>query len=974
MVVFFEGKFVRYPVIGSPNFLKTIANKYEFNRFGPDKNLTCNTNIPFQLKSFQKLAVAYISPNTPYNGLLLFHNTGTGKTSTSITIAEQFNEVFKKKHLVICKTNLIDNFKKEIRFCTGGSESRYNEKKKMNERWEFISDQKLSNKYKEYQEQCRKRRVSFDERLSEIFSNRVIIIDEAHNIRQSKTELKSLPKELSHIIRVSRNVKLILLTATPMYDNASEIVFLLNLLLENDNKKPIKESRLFSHDRLLDPKTLEDMFMGYVSVKMDIDPSVFPDRLYPTERDLFSVKDIPKHGLYTGKPLPHGIRSLTNLSLVKTKMSPLQEEALQYLLKTRNFEIDGDIHMHTEFTQLLQVSNVVFPMPKDMTVAQSIDMFTGNKGFEFAFRKSQGKFFYKNNSMQFLDQDNIHKYAPKLATIVDCIKGSKGIVFVYSRYIKTGIAPLAIALEHLGFNKYSRDGKNTNILGSAIGSNPHLGSYIMLNSESKENIFEINMARSEANVNGDIIKVILGTSVAVVGHDYKNIREVHLVEPWYNFGLNDQVFGRGIRHCSHTMLPPKERNVTLYQHACVYSSPVYTSIDLYNYALANNKQTNVNQVTEILKKCSIESQVQKTVIKKIPKVVITSQGIRRVVNIDTPVVVRNKIHVDRSTYDTSFATHDIDMLKNKIIQCFQSRVYFSYADLKRCVCGHGSDTDEELFITALDTLLKANNGFKVGQTQGHLVYASNKYIFQQTADKNPRTSLEDREEGIIPQITVTRVPFVKVQSNVHRASSVSLEDGILAGIDKMGHVLGDMYRDAIVDFLIDRLRCEDQMQLFMTCTNTVVMQRLMALPHLFEGRYFVDFETSNIFVLNAERNFEKCSPYEKVQVEKIQKAMAKTLGMRIKETKGYLAYEKRTFRFKILTKPNISMGSVCETTSSFDKVIMTSLIHALDPSLVFPKVAKRGLCDIYEVLLRKFTPSLFLRPLEHKLAVEWNDK
>jgi hypothetical protein len=41
----------------------------------------------------------------------------------------------------------------------------------------------------------------------------------------------------------------------------------------------------------------------------------------------------------------------------------------------------------------------------------------------------------------------LKQYAPKIAAIVDCIDRGEGISFVYSRYIKAGALPIAIALD-----------------------------------------------------------------------------------------------------------------------------------------------------------------------------------------------------------------------------------------------------------------------------------------------------------------------------------------------------------------------------------------------------------------------------------------------------------------------------------------------------------------------------------------------
>ena len=71
------------------------------------------------------------------------------------------------------------------------------------------------------------------------------------------------------------------------------------------------------------------------------------------------------------------------------------------------------------------------------------------------------------------------------------------------------------------------------------------------------------------NKDGSQVKVILGTESAAEGLDFKMLREVHILEPFFHLSKNDQVVGRAIRRCSHTLLDFKDRNVMVYQYVSV---------------------------------------------------------------------------------------------------------------------------------------------------------------------------------------------------------------------------------------------------------------------------------------------------------------------------------------------------------------------------------------------------------------------
>ena len=74
--------------------------------------------------------------------------------------------------------------------------------------------------------------------IKELFSNKLIIVDEVHNLRSTEKneEKKESLRRLEEIAENTDNLKLVLLSATPMFDNKNEIEWLINLLLRNDKR------------------------------------------------------------------------------------------------------------------------------------------------------------------------------------------------------------------------------------------------------------------------------------------------------------------------------------------------------------------------------------------------------------------------------------------------------------------------------------------------------------------------------------------------------------------------------------------------------------------------------------------------------------------------------------------------------------------------------------------------------------------
>ena len=225
----------------------------------------------FKLLPQQEFLKNYISEDTPYNGILVIHGTGVGKTCSAISICEGFrndeNKIY-KKNLIILSPSIKENFKKEIyNFekeklkldpssivqCTGKTyelkneetkhytkEQRINEiNKKIKENYEFSGYQKFTNDLiKATKWDIEKETPAIvKEYINKTYSNRVLIIDEIQNIKdnvsssknEEKTDFKKIQKVLIEVVKNTVNMKLVLMSATPMFDKPQEIVFLLNL-------------------------------------------------------------------------------------------------------------------------------------------------------------------------------------------------------------------------------------------------------------------------------------------------------------------------------------------------------------------------------------------------------------------------------------------------------------------------------------------------------------------------------------------------------------------------------------------------------------------------------------------------------------------------------------------------------------------------------------------------------------------------
>jgi hypothetical protein len=76
---------------------------------------------------------------------------------------------------------------------------------------------------------------------------------------------------------------------------------------------------------------------------------------------------------------------------------------------------------------------------------------------------------------------------------------------------------------------------------------------------------------SNDNIKGQISQVFMITQSGAEGISLENVRQVHLMEPYWNYVRLEQVKGRAIRICSHKSLPYDERTVEVFTYITTFS-------------------------------------------------------------------------------------------------------------------------------------------------------------------------------------------------------------------------------------------------------------------------------------------------------------------------------------------------------------------------------------------------------------------
>ncbi len=821
-----------YPLLNDPEFNIKIRNKKEFNEIYNKHKLSLeeaneldnlNDNLSFTLNSQQLFVRNFLSLNTPYNSLLLYHGLGTGKTCTSITVAMEkikymHNIGESKKILIVANPNVQYNFKKELfneskllkvnnewrlLTCVGSDILKFVnvtneniEKDKLisrinlfiNEWFRFVGYTKFANIINEY----------IGSSKNDNMDNSLIIIDEIHNIRvSSDSKNKRIAETLVKLVKKTKNLQLLLLSATPMFDNYKEIIWLLNLMNINDERPIISGKEIFDNDGnfIIDPDSGEEIGMnkfirkitGYVSFVKGEDPVNFPFRIYPLYFDKKNSIINMKYPTiqFDNKEI---IVPLKHTDIYTIKLNNYQENVYNYVLNNINLsKTDDEIELklgYQIFQLPLNILNICYPCEYFDNIQTNNNTIFNKKNIVDSIGKNALTTIFGDISKlpfeydkDYTDQynrifsiDEIEKYSAKIHSICSNISKSEGISLIYSEKIYSGVLPTALTLEEMGYSRYNGNNLLNNKKKSKL-------KYVMITGNSlysPNNKLEIDACINDNNVNGEKVKVIIISRAGSEGIDLKYIRNIHILEPWYNMNRTEQVIGRGIRNKSHIKLPFEKRNVCIYMYGSILNNKEYESIDLYIYRLAEEKSLKIGKISRILKETSIDCLLTvkeniryfKDNIQEVKQILSNKNEIQHNINhkpfsnfcdymetcnYDCKIFDNEYKKINLITNDdiTTYNKHNNLLNTNDIIikikDLFKEKYFYTKFDIINRICVNKTYSID-VINTALNELL--NNSFMVVfdrySRKGKIVNINDLYLFQPIEISNDLINYEER--------------------------------------------------------------------------------------------------------------------------------------------------------------------------------------------------------------------------------------
>lgn len=607
--------------------------------------------------------------NSPYRGILLYHDTGTGKTITSISVAESLSD--KHDIVVMLPAFLKANYIGEITKCG----------KLPSEKYTFLHYNGMTNN------------TIRNLGGPEFFNDKVVIIDEVHTFISYVKNEKVVKTFLYDILFRAKNIKIICLSGTPIQNEVEEVAVLANLLrgpityhllygvvesmsqltafLEEhprvDEYKidtamnklsivftpegfqklslqsvPKNKQTLVSQQEPVggqsDKDIIQEIKQFFVNKRVTIEP--VSKTLFPTNLDEFTNLFVDKENVsiinttllekrlqglvsfYENESLDLFPR-MDSINIVNVALSPT---ALEQYKVVREFERAGE--RRNMMKLMSKKSNIKAndqkPNNSYKSFSRAICLYAFPEGIERVYKSTLPKIEdgvdrngllrnekivmmkkLKDNSDKYLTGAGLKTHGPKYSAFLERMSVSKGPVLAYSHFREIeGLGIMQLVLQAHGYAKFD----------TLADKSPKYG---VLEDHRGRNTSLLDAFNSEENKYGEVIKVLLISQRGADGISLRNVRQVHILEPYWNPIRNKQVMGRALRINSHSTLPEEHRDVRIYLYISTLGGQELKedndmTSDEIVFSIAQRKSKLIDKMQDIMKKSSLDCPLYRT--------------------------------------------------------------------------------------------------------------------------------------------------------------------------------------------------------------------------------------------------------------------------------------------------------------------------------------------------------------------------
>lgn len=601
----------------------------------------CNIKQTLDFRPYQIFLSRFLDYRSPYKDVLIYHGLGSGKTGSAINIYNMlYNYTPGWNVFILIKATLRDH-------------------PWMTDLEKFLQKDDIEYRFKNiifisYDSPIADKQFMDAVKNTDITKKSMYIVDEAHNfIRNVYSNINSRQGRRAQTIydyiinekKENDGVRVVLLSGTPAINTPYELALLFNLLRPgifpksealfnqiylsntgyysiNDTGKNMFQRRitgLVSYYIGATPDYYASKITNYIDIEMSSYQSDIYGHFEEIEDNMERQRQSKKGGSTTyksytrqacnfifpqinqdvtgeGRPRPNKFKiSEKEKKLVDEGKGNLKfEKGSEKSINVNRYRKALDIYVNT-FENYLQKF-----MSDDTKNKYTLidDVATYHTKYNDNYEE-----FHKNEQQKSSLYDALFKSSAKMLYMCFTILKSAGPILVYSNYVLIeGLQIFKVYLNSFGFSHYESMSKGTNGF-----------RFVEFHGEidEKQRSLNLEIFKNVDNKYGKIAKIIMISPAGAEGISLYNVRQVHIMEPYWHEVRITQMIGRAIRQCSHKDLPMNERHVDIYRYKSIRKNSNKWTADQQLENLARGKEGMIQSFCDAMKEVAIDCVLYK---------------------------------------------------------------------------------------------------------------------------------------------------------------------------------------------------------------------------------------------------------------------------------------------------------------------------------------------------------------------------
>jgi hypothetical protein len=567
---------------------RLVAEEYkEFSQGYDSRNIDSlcgRKEAGFELQIHQEFLKNLVHDHSDIKQMLLYHQIGSGKTISAIIIAEEhMRKHSNMKTLVILPARLKSNFINELMllptYITTAEATAYMSQEtpktiKANILARFLT--KIATKYEiisfdRFRLDCLKSRNP-REHLINLTKDKVVIIDEVHNLINHTYNINKLNSIREGHFPANKSIAGILtilfIVMTSVANATTRFVYLTATPVFDNIRQFAQLVKIMNPGANVPEKQttinkLIPFLAGKVSYFPGSSPNAFPSVSYE------------RHKIIPSK------YHTTMLQFVRPHMFTSEEPNNSFFSLERRASI---------FAYIGDQNKLVADEFAPQEYSRSFEA-----TYELALR-------------------NPARYMPKINMLVEHLTELQGKHLLYSNFIEYGADIVKAVLKHNGWTDIK------DVLTGKVTNPRNYKCFTAWDGKTKDAEKDAikALANSLDNLDGILLKVVIGSPAMKEGVSFKHIQHYHLLDPVWNQSTKTQVEGRAIRFCSHYDIPRDhaflKRHVTVHMYTLTYEKDaleldpelLYSVDELIYDKIIPNKNTRVASAEAMLRKVAFD--------------------------------------------------------------------------------------------------------------------------------------------------------------------------------------------------------------------------------------------------------------------------------------------------------------------------------------------------------------------------------